>query len=167
MLRFCLCKDPGIICGRMKLRSPRPGGFTLVEVTIAIGIISFALLGLIGLLPAGLGALRDSVEQSMNAQIVRRISGDLVVRSFASRTDFSSFSGATLFFDEEAQLLAGSAGARYRAVVAVRDPSLPGVDSPTDKASLSTSLKRLGISISRVDIANAATNTYSIQVSYR
>lgn len=152
---------------RMKLSSPRAGGFTLVEVTIAIGIVSFALLGLIGLLPAGLGSLRDSVEQSMNAQIVQRISGDLVMRSFASRTDFSAFSGATLYFDDEAQLLTGSDGARYRAVVAVRDPSLPGVDSTADKTALSTSLKRLGISISRVDIPNAATNVYSIQVSYR
>lgn len=151
----------------MKLRSPRAGGFTLVEVTIAIGIVSFALLGLIGLLPAGLGALRDSAEQTMNAQIVRRISGDLMVQSFASRADFSSFSGATLYFDEEAQVLGNSFGARYRAIVDVHDPSLPGVESTTDKAILSSSLKRLGISISRVDIPNAATNSYSIQVSYR
>ncbi len=38
--------------------------FSLVEVTLALGIISVSLLSLIGLLPAGLGVLRESMDQN-------------------------------------------------------------------------------------------------------
>ncbi len=150
----------------MSWNSPRSGGFTLVEVTMAIGIISFALLTMIGLMPAGLGALRDSTQQSINAQILQQISSGLVVKSFESRTDFSGFGGTNLYFDQEAQPLANSSGARYRAAVTAQHPCLPGV-SGADVQNLASSLKRLGIAITRVDIPNAATNSYSLQISYR
>lgn len=149
----------------MNWQPPKIGGFTLVEVTMALGIISFALLAMIGLMPAGLGSLRDSTQQSINAQILQQISSGLVVNSFASRTDFSEFSGTNMYFNEEAQLLANSSGARYKAAITAQNPSLPGV--ATNDPNLPASLKRLGISISREDIPNAATNSYSLQLSYR
>lgn len=150
----------------MRWNSPRSDGFTLVEVTMAIGIISFALLTMIGLMPAGLGALRDSTQQSINAQILQQISSGLVVKSFESRTDFSAFGGTNLYFDEQAQPLTTSSKARYKAAITVQNPSLPGVTGD-DVQNLASSLKRLGISITREDVPNAATNSYSLQISYR
>ena len=38
----------------MKMRSSRASAFSLIEVTMAIGIASFGLLTVFGLLPAGL-----------------------------------------------------------------------------------------------------------------
>lgn len=149
----------------MSSNPPKAGGFTLVEVTVALGIISFALLAMIGVMPAGLGSLRDSTQQSINAQILQQISSGLVVNSFANRADFSVFSGTNLYFDGEAQLLANSSGARYKAAITAQNPNLPGV--ATNDVNLAASLKRLGISISREDIPNAATNAYSLQLSYR
>lgn len=150
----------------MRSAPPRTRGFTLVEVTMSIGIVSFALLTMIGLLPAGLGSLRDSNQQSINAQILQRTSSGLVVAGFSNRADFSGFSGTNLYFDGEAQLLASSAGARYQAAVTVQVPSVPGV-AGNDARDFASSLKRLGIAISRVDIPNAATNSYALQISYR
>lgn len=148
--------------GRRRAAAP---GFSLVEVTMALGLISFALLAMIGLIPAGLGSLRDSTQQSVNAQILQQISSGLAVNGFASRSEFSDFGGTNLYFDAEAQALPDAAGARYKAAVTAQSPSLPGV--ATNDADLSTSLKRLGISVSREDIPNAATNFYSLQLSYR
>lgn len=149
----------------MKWNPSRSGAFTLVEVTMSIGLVSFALLTMIGLMPAGLRALRDSTQQSINSQILQQISSGLVVKSFASRTDFSGFGGTNLYFDEEAQPLTSSSGARYKAAITVQNPCLPGV--ATDDPDLAASLKRLGISITREDIPNATTNSYSLQISYR
>lgn len=147
-------------------RTVRCSAFTLVEVTIALGIISFALLAMIGLIPAGLGSLRDSTQQSINAQILQQISSGLTVKSFVNRTDFSAFSSTNLYFDADAQPLATASGARYRAVITAQNPSLPGVVGG-DVQSLASSLKRLGISIERMDLPQAAAMSYALQISYR
>ena len=43
----------------------RPGsGFSLVEVVLALGVISFALVAIIGLLPIGLASGRGSIQES-------------------------------------------------------------------------------------------------------
>ena len=39
-------------------------GFSLIEVTLAIGIVSFALLAVVALLPTGLKAIKNASEQS-------------------------------------------------------------------------------------------------------
>lgn len=150
----------------MKSRFPRPNGFSLVEVTIALGLISFGLVTMIGLMPTGLEVLRNSTQQTIDTQILQQISNDLVVNSFNSRSDFSTFNTATLYFNEEAQLLASGTGARYKAVLQDQSPSLPGL-SQSDVQSFSSSLKRIGVSISRIDIPNASTNYYSLQIAYR
>ncbi len=64
-------------------------GFTLIEVTISLGIVSFAMVSLVGLLPAGLSSFRSAVSTTIEAQIVQSLSEDI------SRTDFTNLQGLT------------------------------------------------------------------------
>jgi uncharacterized protein (TIGR02598 family) len=52
---------------KIPLRHKR--GFSLVEVTIALGLVSYALLGLLGLLTVGLTSSRDSSVETALSQI--------------------------------------------------------------------------------------------------
>jgi len=61
----------------MHSRSRRPSGFSLVEVTLAIGIIALTILSTLGLLGVGMGMNRDSVAQTGAASLVREIVADL------------------------------------------------------------------------------------------
>ncbi len=56
--------------------------FSLVEVTIAIGIVAFAFVALVGVLPVGLQTFRRAVDASVSAQITQRIINDI------QQTDF-------------------------------------------------------------------------------
>lgn len=73
-------------------------GFTLIEVTLALGVISFAFIGLLGLLPAGMQSFRSTMDISVRSQIVQRISSD------AMQTDFDTLVGTpstTRYFDDQ------------------------------------------------------------------
>lgn len=47
--------------------------FSLVEVVLALGIASFGLLAVAGLLPVGMGAVKDSREQAAAAKAIEQI----------------------------------------------------------------------------------------------
>lgn len=64
-----------------QLRQTR-SAFSLVEVTIAIGIISFAMVSILGLMPVGLSTMRQAMDQTMEAQLVRKISGEALLTPF-------------------------------------------------------------------------------------
>lgn len=55
----------------------RLGGFSLVEVVMAIGIIAFAFVALLGMLPTGLNTFRKAMDTSVSAQIAQKIAGEL------------------------------------------------------------------------------------------
>lgn len=59
-------------------------GFSLVEVVLAIGIVAFAFLPLLGLMPIGLNTSRQAIDTTMEAQIVQQMT------SLAQQTDFSN-----------------------------------------------------------------------------
>ncbi len=88
----------GVFGARVK-KSFRACGFTLVEVTMAIGIISFAFVATIGLLPVGLSVSRQAIETTIQSQIVQQLTTQ------ALQTDFSQL--ATLstadpyYFDDQ------------------------------------------------------------------
>ena len=48
----------------MKQKFSRRAGFSLVEVIVALGIVAFAFVGLLGIIPSGLGSFRQSVDQA-------------------------------------------------------------------------------------------------------
>jgi uncharacterized protein (TIGR02598 family) len=58
--------------------------FNLIEVTIALGIVAFAFVGLFALLPNGMQTFRRSMELSVCTQIAQRVIND------AQQTDFST-----------------------------------------------------------------------------
>ncbi len=51
--------------------------FSLVEVVIALGVVSFALVAMLGILPIGMGAASDAVHFTAASQIAGAIDCDL------------------------------------------------------------------------------------------
>jgi len=58
---------------RKFLSRKRQSGFSLVEVVLAVGVISFAFVAILGLLPAGLTQFRQAMDNSVASQIAQRI----------------------------------------------------------------------------------------------
>src|SRR5437660_1551241 len=71
--------QPGGTMPRTRRRAAIRGGFSLIEVTLAVGIIAFAMLTLVALLPIGISANRAAAEQARAAQTVNAIA--LAIRS--------------------------------------------------------------------------------------
>lgn len=90
-------------------------GFSLIEITITLGILSFAILPLFGLLTVGLQSSRRNVDRSINAQILSWIQGDT-----ASHTETR-----IAYFDEFGAASSEAAGV-YKAVITPTNISLPG-----------------------------------------
>jgi hypothetical protein len=70
-------EKPGIV---EKIR--RKAGFTLVEVTLAMGLVSFALLPLMALLPQGLSTVRYSVTETALGSMLGKVRSELNQSSF-------------------------------------------------------------------------------------
>lgn len=60
----------------------RIGAFSLVEVALAIAVVAFAFVALLGLVPLGLTQFRDAMDMTIGAQIAQRVITD------AEQTDF-------------------------------------------------------------------------------
>jgi uncharacterized protein (TIGR02598 family) len=63
-------------CARVQ-RAAVEDAFSLVEVTIAIGIAAFCMISIIGLLPAGARANRESLKTTEAAAIIEGVFADL------------------------------------------------------------------------------------------
>lgn len=84
--------------------------FSLVEITMAIGILSFAMIAIMGLIPVTLKVSRDSIEKNLVLHMSQ------VVRADLSSQPFSTLAGSgTRYFDPEGEVLPDAVGARYRA----------------------------------------------------
>ncbi len=83
--------------------SIRERAFSLVEVTLAIGIVAFAFVALFGLVPTGLNVFRSAIDSSIGSQILEQ-----VVQG-AQQTDYAYLLQAyvpyTTYYDEQGNLL--------------------------------------------------------------
>ena len=62
-------------------------GFSLVEVTLAIGIVAFAFVALFALLPQGMSQFRRTMETTLSTQIAQRVITDAQQTDFAKLVD--------------------------------------------------------------------------------
>jgi uncharacterized protein (TIGR02598 family) len=65
------------------LKTKRKGGFSLVEVTLAVAIASLAIITLLGLMPQGLEMSRKTGILTINSNIVEQIIRDLENTQFS------------------------------------------------------------------------------------
>lgn len=66
---------------RFPSASSDKSGFSLIEIILAIGIISFALVGILGLFPVAVNAATNSQRETQAALIARTIFDQLEARS--------------------------------------------------------------------------------------
>ncbi|CAN5543696.1 hypothetical protein BH09VER1_BH09VER1_24430 [soil metagenome] len=59
------------------LRRKEKEGFSLVEVVLALGIVAFAAVAILGMFPVALGAAKDSLSETHAAMIAQLIVGQL------------------------------------------------------------------------------------------
>lgn len=72
---------------RLRRSSSRDSGFSLVEVALAIAVIAFAFVALLGLLPAGLTTFRRALDISICTEIAQRLVADAQGADFDIVTD--------------------------------------------------------------------------------
>jgi uncharacterized protein (TIGR02598 family) len=85
-------------------------GFSLVEVVLALGVISIGVVSLIGLLTISASSSRLSDEDTVFAAIARQVDTELHNTAFANLP----ISGATWYFDNEGHHLTTAANAVYQ-----------------------------------------------------
>lgn len=101
-------------------RHPR-AGFSLIEVTIALGIAAFCLITVFGLLPIGLDSSQNAAEQTIVSGVATAISADLHSTPLVSSTGAST-SRFGLFIPPPSQL----ASAQPQVLFFTQDGSLAG-----------------------------------------
>ena len=82
-------------------------GFSIVEIALALGIIGFAFVGLMALLPAGLSTFRTAIDQTNEGRIMESLTTQTQAAEFSNvpkQFDFQQ-SGAVFYFDEEATFI--------------------------------------------------------------
>lgn len=97
--------------------STETAGFSLTEIVLVLGIVSFAFVGVIGLLPAGMDVFRASMNAGTGAQIAQRVLNEAQQTEFTALT---SGAGAQLsaelipmrYYDEEGNELPASEAAK-------------------------------------------------------
>ena len=85
--------------------------FSLVEVTLAIGIVAFAFIGVFGLIPTGLNVFREAMMTSGQSQIIQKVLNDV------QQTDFTTLTNSQpqmRYFDDQGNEVTGSAIGVYQ-----------------------------------------------------
>jgi uncharacterized protein (TIGR02598 family) len=104
----------------MRMRPWQPAGFSLVEVTLALGVMAICLIAVFGLLPVGLNSNQAAIQQTATSAVLTMISEDLhstpKTASSSLRFNIPIPDGATLYFNESGTP-DSQANSRYRAAV--------------------------------------------------
>jgi uncharacterized protein (TIGR02598 family) len=124
------------------------GAFSLVEIVMVIGIISFALVPVFALLPLGLGMAKDAMQKSAYGHIILKISNELSVLPFENVGEPQEF-----YFDRAGGLVRNPEDASFSAIVhpvtGSSDALFPGAGR---LANLEQQFRNIEVVVSRAGI---------------
>lgn len=127
------------------MKRQKTSGFSLVEVTLALGVAAFCLITVVGLMPVGVQTNRNAISQTAATSIISSVLADIrtTARGTASATpsalyviniparDASNTTPQIRYFDSTGQFAALGANSRYQ--LNVTFPANP--DSGTSKTT--------------------------------
>lgn len=118
-------KTNAIECPPGRMRS-RKAGFSLVEVTMALGLMSFCLVAMLGLLPVGLKQARLSTDQVAAMQVLAAVRSDFQYMTNGMTQEYKIEPGAAekrFFVDSSLKYTDRQSDALYRVDYAVASPA--------------------------------------------
>lgn len=143
----------------MKIRSRKQkAAFTLVEVVLALGVVAFAFVPIIGLLPVGLDMSRKAIDATVEAQIAQELTTQAqqtdfsVLISGSASTNFAGGSPSPSYFDNlgNATTATSQTGAVYEAgIIVTGSTSLPGSPNITTQRLATVTIYILDITSGR------------------
>jgi len=83
---------------QMNHRRGRASAFTLVEVTLAVGITSVALVGLLAMVPQGIRTMQKATDIAIEARIHQQITSEISLVAWQDRV---SFHNTVRFYDNQ------------------------------------------------------------------
>jgi uncharacterized protein (TIGR02598 family) len=90
--------------------------FSLIEVVLALGIVSFAMVSIFGLICLGIGSVRQSLDSMVRTQIAQGIVSD------AQLADFDNLADYHVYYDEDGnEVTAADTRQIYAVQVALSD----------------------------------------------
>lgn len=63
--------------------------FSMIEMALAMGVVSFAMVSLLGLIPVGLKMTRDTMDITVQSQIMQSISNDVQLTEYDKLQDLN------------------------------------------------------------------------------
>lgn len=123
------------------MRQSKKQGFSLVEVVLALGVVAFAFVAILGLIPAGMTTFRQAINISVCSQIGQKVISDAFQADYdtlltplgQNQDSQTPFLTNYRYFDEEGnEILPRSLPTNYNANIA---PSEPFVYLVTTKVS--------------------------------
>src|SRR6185369_7455030 len=73
--------------GAFRHSSSNERAFSLIEVVLAVGVVAFAFVAIMGLIPAGMGQFRQAIDTSVCSQIAQRVMNEAQQTGFALLSD--------------------------------------------------------------------------------
>ncbi len=120
----------------------RTRGFSLVEVTLAIGIIAFAFVAIFGLLPAGLTSFRRAMDYSIGTQIVSRLTNEAIQTDYSELIKITPEAPMLRYFDDQGNEVKDDKDYLYSAEVSVVAPTeLPNSITPATPSLATVTIK--------------------------
>jgi len=118
----------------------RSTGFSLVEVSLALGIMAFALIALLALVPEALKTTRKAIQTSVSANVMQQVMSEVQLAEFKELEEIEQQTGKiSYYFDADGYRVNSQDDSIYEAkiVLATRDeriknPLFPGA-SPDHK----------------------------------
>lgn len=129
--------------------------FSLVEVTLAIGIVSFAILSVLGTMSVGLSTVRDAKKDTTSAQIASQIGSGMSQTPFTNLATYAT--KGPYFFDDSGRKLDSVKSATYSATVKSVESAYPG--APSDVLTSSASKWLITVSSLRPGTTNAVSSS--------
>lgn len=112
--------------------------FSLIEVVLALGIVSFAMMAVVGTLPVGLRSSQQSRTQIAAANIARQIQGDLQQISFQNSSSdaltVDKLPSNPFYFSQDGTRSKEASDAYYVATFKLNDVTAPGLSVNSSNA---------------------------------
>jgi len=130
-----------LLIARASCASPGSDGtraFSLVEIVLALGVITIALVALLGIVPTGLRINRESREEYQAQEILKQVLFErrqsLVLTNAASRFGFpanlATGAASQSLLSDQGRIVTNAAAARYELTYALYGTNVTGSSKP-------------------------------------